>query len=193
MKWTNQAEIIKQLSDRQLVNHLYLTQGIILAITVIASLVLFPSLTEWVDLWEYDINEVLTYGVSAGAIVLLVDLLLVFFLPKRFYDDGGINEKVFRNRPVIEILFIAFLVAFAEEVLFRGVLHTTYGYIVASIAFGLMHVRYLTKPVLLISVLLISFYLGWMFEVTHNLFVTITAHFMIDFVLGLMIRFKKMG
>ncbi|QHE52552.1 CPBP family intramembrane glutamic endopeptidase [Pontibacillus sp. HMF3514] len=193
MKWTNQAEIIKQLSDRQVVNHLYLTQGIILAITVIASLFLFPSLTKWLDLWKYDVNEILIYGVSAGFIVLIIDVLLMIVLPKRFYDDGGINQKVFRNRPVLEILWIAFLVAFAEELLFRGVIHTTFGYITASIAFGFMHIRYLTKPVLLISVLLISFYLGWMFEVTSNLFVTITAHFMIDFILGLLIRFKIMG
>ncbi len=193
MKWTNQSEIIKQLSDRQLVNHLYLTQGIILLATLISSLFMFPSLTNWLDLWKYDSNEILKYGVSAGVLVLLIDVVLMRFLPKRFYDDGGINEKVFRNRPVLEILGIAFIVAFSEELLFRGVIHTSYGYIIASISFGLMHIRYLTKPVLLVSVLLISFYLGWMFEITNNLLVTITAHFIIDFVLGLMIRFKIMG
>lgn len=193
MKWTNQAEIIKQLTDRQVVTHLYITQGIILVVTIIASLFLFPSLSKWYDLWDFSFDEVIIYGVSAGTIVIIIDVVLMYMLPKKYYDDGGVNKKVFRNRSVFEILCIAFLVACAEELLFRGVLHTTYGYIFASIAFGIMHIRYLTKPVLLVSVLLISFYLGWMFEVTNNLVVTITAHFMIDFILGLMIRYKIMG
>lgn len=193
MKWANQSEIIKQLSDRQVVNHLYLTQGIILLITAISSIFMFPSLTYWLSLWNYNSNEILQYGVTAGILVLLIDLVLIQFLPKKYYDDGGINEKVFRSRPVLEIFCIAFLVALSEELLFRGVIHTTYGYMVASISFALMHIRYLTKPVLLVSVLFISFYLGWMFELTNNLLVTITAHFIIDFVLGLMIRFKIMG
>src|SRR5699024_11474282 len=59
------------------------------------------------------------------------------------------------------------------ELLFRGVLQTTFGYIPASVIFALVHVRYLSKPVLLISVLLISFFIGYLFEVTGNLYVTI--------------------
>ncbi|WP_404453206.1 type II CAAX prenyl endopeptidase Rce1 family protein [Oceanobacillus kapialis] len=49
------------------------------------------------------------------------------------------------------------------------------------------------KPVLFISVLLVSFYIGYLFEQTGNLIVTITAHFIVDFLLGLTIRFYKGG
>lgn len=85
------------------------------------------------------------------------------------------------------------LVAIAEELLFRGVIQTTFGYLISSTLFALIHFRYLKKPVLLISVLFVSFYIGYIFILTENLLVTITAHFVVDFTLGLVIRFQKRG
>ncbi|MYL55103.1 CPBP family intramembrane metalloprotease [Pontibacillus yanchengensis] len=192
MKWTNQAELIKQLTDRQLVNQVYLTQLIILILTIGGSFFLFDSLEEVADLFRWNTQQVIFYGISAGVVVLIIDIILMVLLPARFYDDGGINKRVFRSISVLEIFVIALLVAFAEELLFRGVIHTHFGYIIASVLFALMHVRYLTKPVLFVSVLFISFYFGWMYEITHLLWVTIIAHFMVDFVLGVMIRFNVM-
>ncbi|KGP70874.1 CPBP family intramembrane glutamic endopeptidase [Pontibacillus yanchengensis] len=192
MKWTNQAELIKQLTDRQLVNQVYLTQLILLILTLGGSFFLFDSMEEIAKLFSWNTQEIIRYGVSAGGIVLLIDIILMALLPARFYDDGGINKRVFRSISVLEIFVIALVVALAEEFLFRGVIHTHFGYLTASVLFALMHVRYLKKPVLLISVLFISFYFGWMYEMTQNLWVTIVAHFMVDFVLGVMIRLKLM-
>src|SRR5690625_262268 len=87
--------------------------------------------------------------------------------------------------------FISLFVAVFELILFRFVLQTVFGYFIASTIFVLVHVRYLKKPVLFVSVLLLSFYIGYLFEVTGNLFVTMIAHFTIDFLLGLIIRFQK--
>lgn len=192
MKWTSQAELIKQLSDRQLITQLYLTQLILIIFTFISSLFLFSSIFDLKMLFTWDLTEVVKYGVSASIVVLAIDLILMYTLPKKYYDDGGINEKVFRNTSVFEIFLISLLVAFSEEIFFRGVIHTSFGYLIGSISFALVHIRYLTKPVLLISVLFISFYIGWMYELTQNLWVTIVAHFLIDFVLGVMIRLKIM-
>src|SRR5690625_1741473 len=111
-------------------------------------------------------------------------------LPKKYFDDGGINERIFKNQSIFNIFIIALIVAVSEELLFRGLIQTIFGYFIASTLFALVHVRYLRKPVLLISVLLISFYLGYLYEITNNLFVTIFAHFIVDFLLGVIIRYN---
>lgn len=191
MKRNSQADLIKQMTDREVLFHVYLTQLIILCLTFLLSLFLFESFFDLLRLFKWDKVEIIKYGLGSAFIVILIDLILVTCLPKKYYDDGGINERVFKNRSIIEIFFIAIIVALAEELLFRGVIQTNFGYAIASILFAVMHIRYLKKPVLLISVLFVSFYIGWMYEITENLTVTVTAHFTIDFILALIIRYKK--
>ncbi|WP_342708396.1 CPBP family intramembrane glutamic endopeptidase [Halobacillus alkaliphilus] len=138
-------------------------------------------------------NDWIWFGVLPGFIVLLIDFILMNTLPKQYYDDGGINNKVFKNRSIPGIIGVTLLVAVSEEMLFRGVLHTEYGYWAASLLFALLHFRYLSKIVLLISVLFVSFFIGYMFELTGSLTVTITAHFIIDVVLAMWIRLGNRG
>ena len=164
-----------------------------LILSFILSLILFENIFEWQHYFNVNIREIFLYGLIPGLIIVMIDLILMYSLPARYFDDGGINEKVFQNRSIGDIFMIALIVAVSEELLFRGVIQTTFGYIIASIIFSLVHFRYLKKPALLISVLFISFYIGYLFELTGNLFVTITTHFIVDFLLGLIIRFKKRG
>ncbi|MCA0970312.1 CPBP family intramembrane metalloprotease [Halobacillus litoralis] len=194
MRRNRQAELIRQMSDREVTLQLVITQLILLVTALVVSLFVFDAFwADWLTFFPITIEKWLWYGVFPGVLILLIDLMLMYSLPKKYYDDGGINEKVFENRSVLSILFLTLLIAFSEEMLFRGVLHTSLGYIPASILFAVIHFRYLTKPVLIISVLFVSFLIGYMFEVTGNLTVTITAHFIVDFVLGLWIRFGKWG
>lgn len=79
------------------------------------------------------------------------------------------------------------IVAISEEVLFRGVIQSVFGYIVASTLFALMHYRYFKKIVLFSLLVLLSFLLGFLFELTNSLYVTIVFHFIVDFLLGLYI------
>ncbi|MDL4840769.1 CPBP family intramembrane glutamic endopeptidase [Aquibacillus rhizosphaerae] len=188
-----QAELIKRMSSNQLKQQVYLSQLLILVVGIVFSFIVFESITDWVKLFEINSSQWLYYGVIPGFIVVLVDLLLMTLLPKSYLDDGGINEKLFKNCSFVEIFVIALLVSISEEVLFRGVVQTSFGYIPASLLFALIHIRYLSKPILLCSIVVLSFYLGYMFEVTHNLFVTIIAHFIIDFTLALIIRFRSKG
>lgn len=194
MKRKTQSEIIRQMSDKEITLQLILTQLIILGMALIGSVFLFE--TFWND-WAHQFNvtgeQLLWFGVIPGLMVLLIDFILMYLLPKRMYDDGGINIKVFKNRSIPGIIVITLLVALSEEMLFRGVLHTQFGYITASLLFAVMHIRYLTKIVLFISVLFVSFFIGYMFEMTGSLTVTITAHFIIDVCLALSIRLGKWG
>lgn len=186
-----QAEIIKKLTARQVKQQLYISQGILVFISIILSVFIVESPSKWNELIEWDFYEIIAFGVFPAVIVIGIDLLLMKFLPPHFLDDGGINKKIFKNSSIMEIFFIALVVAVSEELLFRGVIHTTFGYVVASLLFSLVHIRYLYKPLLLASIIVLSFFIGYLYEVTQNLLVTITAHFFIDFCLGLIILFQN--
>ncbi|TCT25608.1 hypothetical protein EDD68_103163 [Melghiribacillus thermohalophilus] len=190
-KMMNQAEMIKQMSDRELLNQLYLSQIILLVLGILGSFLFFSSLENWLSMFKWNGKEIFLFGAVSGIVFVLVDLFLMKVLPERHMDDGGINERIFKNRSLLHITFLSLLIAFTEELLFRGVIQTTFGYVTGSLLFALVHIRYIVKPVLLLSILLISFYFGYIYEITENLNVTIMAHFTVDFLLGLYIRFRS--
>ncbi|SDL65437.1 CPBP family intramembrane glutamic endopeptidase [Sediminibacillus halophilus] len=188
MKRLSQVEAVKQLTSSQLKTQLYLSQLLFLLLACGLSLWLFPSIHYWLALVSWNEGDFLFYGIIPGLIIVMIDVMLMKWLPEQAFDDGGLNKKIFTNSSIAEILLIALIVAVSEEALFRGVLQTELGYLTASIIFALVHVRYLTKPYLLLSIVLISFYFGWLYELTGNLLVTIAAHFVVDFILGILLR-----
>ena len=187
----NQSELIKQMSSDELKKQLILSQLFFLLLSIMLSFFLFDHFFDWLLLFKWDLNSLLYYGVLPGLVIVAIDILLYLIVPKKWLDDGGINEKVFKGRPVHDVFIIALVVAISEEFLFRGLVQTVFGYVFASVLFAIVHVRYLKKPVLFLSVVLVSFYIGYLFELTGNLFVTITVHFIVDFLLGLAIRLGK--
>lgn len=188
-----QNELIKQMTDKELKKQVILSQLIFITIGIILSIFLFEEMSDWLLYFNWNPKEIFYYGVISGLIIVGIDLIIMYIFPERYYDDGGINEKLFKNLSIADIFCVTLIIAVSEEILFRGLVQTTFGYVFASVLFALMHIRYLKKPILLISVLLISFYIGYLFELTGNLYVTITSHFTVDFLLGLFIRFQKRG
>lgn len=186
-----QSELIQQLSAKDLKKSLILTQFLFFLLSITLSLFLFENIFDWFNYFHFHTSEIIYYGVIPGIIIVIIDLILINAIPKHFFDDGGLNEKIFQNRSVSDIFLLTLMIAISEEFLFRGVIQTTFGYVIASLIFALVHFRYLKKPVLLMSVLLTSFYIGYLFVLTGNLFVTIIVHFIVDFLLGLLIRFRK--
>src|SRR5699024_5690893 len=186
-----QEDIIKQMSDEELKKQLLLSQVMFLLLSIFLSFFLFDGILDWFTYLYFDGYTIFYYGILPGLFIVFIDLVLYFILPKRLLDDGGINEKIFRNQSVINIVIIALVVAISEEFLFRGLIQTTFGYWFASTFFVLVHFRYLKKPVLLVSIIFVSFYIGYLFEITGSLLVTITTHFIVDLLLGLAIKFKK--
>ncbi|HEX6594556.1 MAG TPA: CPBP family intramembrane glutamic endopeptidase [Bacillota bacterium] len=187
----NQSEIIKQMSDQEVKKSLVFSQLLFISIAFVLSVFLFDNLTDWQLYFNWQWREIVYYGIFSGLLVVSIDLMIMKTIPKRFYDDGGINERIFTSLSIPEIIGVTLLIAISEEFLFRGVIQTVFGYVFASTLFALVHIRYLKKPLLLISVLFVSFLIGYIFEVTGNLLVTITSHFTIDVLLGLIIYFKK--
>ena len=187
-------EIVAALTEKELMFHLYMTQIILLVISFILGIVLFDRFSFIQQLRFHDI-KILTVGVPAGLIAVAVDIILMKYLPASYYDDGGLNERIFRNKKVPQVFFIAALVAFSEEILFRGIIQSKVGLILASIIFAIIHYRYLFNWFLFVNIISLSFVIGFIYYWTGNLAVTIVMHFVIDFLLGIYIGYKarKLG
>src|SRR5690625_1128305 len=160
----NQSEMIKKMTDKQITKSIIYSQILFLIISICLSFILFNQFSDWFNYFEWNTWEIFYYGVIPGILIVLIDIILMTIFSAEHFDDGGINKRVFKNRSISSIFLLTILIAVSEELLFRGVIQTTFGFVFASILFALVHYRYLKKPVLIISVIFISFYLGYLFE-----------------------------
>jgi uncharacterized protein len=181
-------DIIKQLSDKELLIHLYATQIIILVISLVLGIFIYNHIFFVAELMNWQDPKILTIGIPAGLAIVIVDIILTKKLPKSFYDDGGLNERIFANRSYLHIAFIAFFVAFCEELLFRGIIQAQFGLFIASFVFALIHFRYLYNWFLFLNIMVLSFVIGYIYFYTNNLAITFTMHFIIDFLLGIFLK-----
>ncbi len=186
-----QSELIKQLTDAELRKNLIFSQLLFALIAIILSFFLFEHMLDWELYFSWSLQDILYYGILPGLIIVALDFILMKIFPESAFDDGGLNQRIFNKQPVFTIFILTLMVAISEEILFRGVIQTSFGYLFASVLFAVVHVRYLKKPVLFLSTVFISLYIGYIFLITENLIVTITIHFVVDFLLGIYIRFKK--
>lgn len=186
----NQSEQIKQLSDKQVLQSLYFTQFLLIIISVVMSIFLFKDRNDFLKVWEYKDNDFLLFGFITALIVIIIDYIMMKLLPSHLLDDGGVNEKIFNNRNVLHIIFLTALIAFSEELLFRGIIQTHFGLLVASLIFAILHFRYVSKIILFIMVVSVSFLLGIVYELTNTIYSTMIAHFIIDLVFAIQIRRK---
>lgn len=182
-------QLIASLTDKDLLYHLYLTQFMLLIISFAAGFFLYDHFS-FLSHFHLNDTHIVTIGLPLGIGVVILDILLMKMLPASFYNDGGLNERIFKNKHVAHILLITVLVSFSEELLFRGVIQTKVGLIAASIIFAIIHYRYLFNWYLFTNIVLLSFVIGLVYEWTANLAVPMMMHFVIDFFLGVYISFK---
>ncbi|MFC4808456.1 CPBP family intramembrane glutamic endopeptidase [Paenibacillus sp. GCM10023250] len=180
---------IDEIDDRMLLINLYATQ----AITFIIGFVwlLFQrrnpfSLYAPGNDWHFAY-----WGIGLAAAVILLDMLAARFVPDEANDDGGVNDRIFRTRPIWHIALLSLVVAICEETLFRGAVQHHLGPYWTSIVFAAIHVRYLRHWIPTGLVFVISYALGWIYIRTGTLLAPIVAHFVIDLVMGLVIRFRR--
>jgi uncharacterized protein len=179
---------LQELSDQDIIKSFYLSQGILFIIGCVGYFVFYNDmtpLTEWV---KGSPLSIVFLGFGSGLILALAELMIDRVVPKSWFDDGGINVRVFQAFSRSHILIAILVVAFVEEGLFRGVIQTEFGLIIASLLFGFIHIRYIKKPLMLIVALGIGFYLGWLYLLTNSLLVPIAAHYTIDVVLGFVLK-----
>ncbi|MBB3109248.1 hypothetical protein FHS18_001300 [Paenibacillus phyllosphaerae] len=180
---------IDEIDDRMLLINLYATQAVTLIIGLIwiffqkgNPILLFSAPKDFSFLY---------WGAGLAAAVLLVDLAVSRFVPDEVNDDGGVNDRIFKNRAWWHILLLSFVVAVCEETLFRGGIQATIGPYWTSIIFAAIHVRYLKHWIPTGLVFSISYGLGWIYEYTDTLWTPIVAHFLIDAIMGFIIRFRR--
>ncbi|GIP20142.1 MULTISPECIES: CPBP family intramembrane glutamic endopeptidase [Paenibacillus] len=179
-----------QINERLLLINLYITQCLALIIGLVIIFFQKQNLLSLFNLTAGGMN-VVYWGAGLAGIMFVVDLLLSKVIPEESMDDGGINELLFRNRPVWHIVLIAFFVAICEEVLFRGAIQHAFGPYWTSILFAMIHIRYLKHWIPTGWVFLSSYGLGYIYIHSGTLWAPILCHFLIDLVSGLIIRFRR--
>jgi len=180
--------VLNQLTDKELVKHLYITQIILIILSAGLGIFVF-HMEDFGSMLLFKWTYVLA-GLSVGAAVVLMDMIFMKYIPGKYHDDGGLNKRIFRQRHPVHIAVIAAVVSVSEEILFRGVIQTNLGLLAASIIFAVVHYRYLFNWFLFINIIFISLIIGCVYLWTGSLLATIIMHFTIDFSLGLLIRYK---
>jgi membrane protease YdiL (CAAX protease family) len=180
---------LDDIDDRTLLLNLYLTQFITLLIGVIILFFQKPKLSSILS-FENGM-QIMLWGVGFAVLVIVVDIGISRFVPENLTDDGGMNKRLFADRPIWHIVIICFIVAICEEVLFRAAIGGAIGPYWTSILFALIHVRYLQHWIMTGLVFSISYGLGLIYEITGSLWVPIIAHFVIDLIMGLIIKYSK--
>ncbi|NDI34321.1 type II CAAX endopeptidase family protein [Chengkuizengella sediminis] len=181
---------VAKMSDKLLLYNLYFTQLLTLFIGLIIIFFQGRSVIEILRLPE-SYAQALGWGIGFAIAVLVFDLLISRWVPEEISDDGGINERIFKNRPLWHIFLISLIVAICEELLFRGAIQHVFGPYWTSILFAAIHIRYLQHWLMTGLVFSISYGLGWIYIQTETLWVPIIAHFLIDFIMGTIIKYKK--
>lgn len=180
---------VDDLDDRMLLINLYATQALTFIIGLIWVLFQHQNLIQLFRLPRE--LAFLLWGIGFAGAVIAVDLLISRFVPEEAADDGGVNDRIFRNRPIWHIAVISFVVAVCEELLFRGAVQHAIGPYWTSIVFATIHVRYLRHWIPTGLVFSISYGLGWIYMESGSIWAPIIAHFLIDFIMGLIIRFRR--
>ncbi|GIN73454.1 hypothetical protein J14TS2_39290 [Bacillus sp. J14TS2] len=196
MKKTKQAELIKNLTDKEIIVSVIFTQVILLVVASILSPLFFKDWHSFSRLFQVDIKWI-CIGITSGLMVVSLDLFLMKRLPQHYYDDGGINKRIFSKLNFLQIILLVLIIAIAEEWLFRGIIQTKFGLIPTSIIFAVIHMRYWAHWYLIINILVLSIWIGFVFEWSGQLlWPVILMHFIIDLLLGISIRLntkRKVG
>jgi membrane protease YdiL (CAAX protease family) len=184
-------EKLEQMDNRTLYLNLVVTQAALGILGAILYVFFLRENLTLLDLFHLqNINRSLFYGSIFAFVVICLDLVLMKVLDKSYFDDGGVNERLFRDLNVGQIALVALFVSFIEEWLFRGVLQNIIGIFWTSILFAAIHYRYFHKWIYSLLIITISFGFGYLYAWTDSIWSVIFAHFIIDFCLGLLIRYK---
>lgn len=175
------------LDDATLRFNLWLTQVVVIGVALIGSLFVHG----WADtlsLFRFPGIGSLIWAIGVAAVVVGSSIGMDRFLPPRWQDDGSINERIFSGLSIGGTFVLCCVIGIGEEWLFRGVVQPVIGNVWTSVLFTLVHVRYLSKPLLVGSVFVTSWLLGWLMETSGSLLPSILAHIVIDLLFAFYIQ-----
>lgn len=184
----NQGQGLEPIDSRTLYLSLLITQVILFILGVLLYYLFLDERISLARLFHAEHMLVaIGGGVGLAVVILGINLALMRWAPKEYFDDGGINRRLFEGLAVWQIFLVALGVAFIEEWLFRAVLQNLIGWFWASLVFALIHVRYWSQWMYALLILMTSFAFGFTYAWTDSMWSVILAHFLIDFCMGLII------
>jgi len=173
----------QEIDEATLRLNLWLTQGLVLIMAAGSSL-WAHGFQGTMELFRFPLWSSLIWSGCVIAAIVLLSIVMDKYLPKRWQDDGSVNMRIFGSMSPVTTLLVCIAVGVGEEWLFRGVLQSFAGNFWTSVLFTLVHVRYVTKPLMVISVFGTSWLLGMLFTYSGSLWSPIVAHIGIDLLLA---------
>jgi len=181
---------VDQLNDKLLLLNLYFTQALIFIIGFVWLLFQKQNVISLLTIPEH-ITTIFLYAITFTGLAILLNVIASKLAPEEANDDGGVNERIFKNRPIWHLIVLCFIIAFCEELLFRGAVQYACGVYWTSVIFSAIHVRYLKHWIPTGLVFCMSYGLGWIYIETGSIWTSIIAHFIYDLAMGLYIRFRR--
>lgn len=139
-------------------------------------------------------NIWIVFGLGTLAAVVLIGygMAVAAFVPDRMWRDDGTNAS-FSRFSYLHIFLVMLIGAVGEELIFRlgiqrmlvrELASVTIGIGAAGALFAVSHVRYLKKPVLLVSIFLCGVVYGWSYWVTGSIWTSVWCHFLVNTVMS---------
>ncbi len=164
-------------------------EGSVLIIALILARFLDISITPLSNNYRKDI----LLGTSGACLPLIVFVLILSKRAESVPFIGPLRQIIlneiralFSQSTIIDILLISIVAAFAEEILFRGIIQIKLGLIPASIIFGFLH---FITPAYFVIATLMGLYMGGLFQTYNSLLIPIQIHFVYDFGALLYLRY----
>ncbi|WP_289136135.1 CPBP family intramembrane glutamic endopeptidase [uncultured Brevibacillus sp.] len=173
----------QEIDEATLRLNLWLTQGLVLIVAAGSSFWVH-GIQGTMELFRFPLWSGLTWSGCVIAAIVLLSIVMDKYLPKHWQDDGSVNMRIFGSMSPVTTLLVCIVVGVGEEWLFRGVIQSFAGNFWTSLLFTLVHVRYVTKPLMVISVFGTSWLLGMLFTYSGSLWSPIVAHIGIDLLLA---------
>ncbi|WP_040286275.1 CPBP family intramembrane glutamic endopeptidase [Sporosarcina koreensis] len=126
-------------------------------------------------------------------------IVLTVLLPSSTVDEGN---KAYQEGSLASITAVMLAGALFEELFFRGLLQNLFflwtdsswgAILLATVVFLLFHVQYFKKPLMLLNVSLPGIALGWVYFKTDNLLVPTVIHFIMNYVITLLFKYKMIA
>ncbi len=128
----------------------------------------------------------LNWGIGVGLLAYLgvIALTIVWMLlvtPEQFAEQTAASEQIARSFDSIPVaLVLSLVIAFGEEIFFRGAIQPIFGLWFTSIFFVALHTQYALTPAT-VAILLASLAFGWLRQ-RYSTTAAIAAHFVYNFV-----------
>lgn len=175
----------------------------LLTVTIVVEAALLLLATIWSQLSQINLAlnmvpdfKYLAGGAAAGVVMASVGLSF-FWLGKTINLFSQIREIVYKYlMPLFaemrwfDLVLLAVLSGFCEEVFFRGVVQPQFGLFVTALVFGLFHDPTFRHISYSLMAFIAGLFLGWLYMITGNLWVPITAHIVHNLISLFFLRYK---